>query len=134
MHNNLIILAGGASSRMKKPATSGQLSIEEEKQANQRTKGLIGIGPENRPLLDFLLNNAKKAGYKHIYFIVGKNNQLFREFYGQKDNGNNGWTCVVTPFMPSARSAARVVKKGRIEGWTEAAGLLKSAIVTLVCK
>lgn len=89
MHNNLIILAGGASSRMKQPASATQLSTEEELQANQRTKGLIGIGSEKRPLLDFLLNNAKKAGYKNIYFIVSKNNILFREFYGEKDRDND---------------------------------------------
>ncbi|MCB0485487.1 MAG: nucleotidyltransferase [Flavobacteriaceae bacterium] len=89
MNDSLIILAGGASSRMKNPAKSVKISVEEVKQANQRSKSLIGIGPENRPFLDFLLTNAKEAGYKNIFLIVGKDNKLFREYYGQKDRGNN---------------------------------------------
>ena len=43
MHDNLIILAGGMSSRMKKNSTSNSLSKEEEIQANERSKGLIGV-------------------------------------------------------------------------------------------
>jgi len=41
MHNSLIILAGGASSRMKKQASLENLSEEEIQQANERSKGLI---------------------------------------------------------------------------------------------
>ena len=60
MHNSLIILAGGASSRMKKQASLENLSEEEIQQANERSKGLIGVGPNGRPLLDYLLLNTKK--------------------------------------------------------------------------
>ena len=84
MHDNLIILAGGASSRMKKQVTVANLSEEEIAQANERSKGLIGVGPNGRPLLDFLLLNAKKAGYKNIYIIIGEQGDLFKEFYGSK--------------------------------------------------
>ena len=69
MHDNLIILAGGASSRMKKQAVVENLSQEEIIQANERSKGLIGVGPNGRPLMDYLLLNAKRAGYKNIYII-----------------------------------------------------------------
>ena len=61
MHDNLIILAGGMSSRMKKPATSDKLSKEEEEEANIKSKSLIRVGHEGRPLMDYLLYNAKKA-------------------------------------------------------------------------
>ena len=54
MHDNLIILAGGASSRMKKQAVVENLSQEEIIQANERSKGLIGVGPNGRPLMDYL--------------------------------------------------------------------------------
>lgn len=92
MHTNLIILAGGASSRMKKPSVSDALSTEEIAQANERSKGLISIGPENRPLLDYLLYNAKKAGYKDIYIVISEQGGLFKEYYGnnQKDNKFHG--------------------------------------------
>ena len=89
MHDNLIILAGGASSRMKKEAVVENLSEEEIAQANERSKGLIGVGPNGRPLMDYLLLNAKKAGYKNIYIIIGEQGELFKSFYGNKDRNND---------------------------------------------
>lgn len=89
MHDNLVILAGGASSRMKKEAVLDNLSPEEIAQANERSKGLIGVGSSGRPLLDYLLWNAKKAGYKNIYIIIGEQGELFKEFYGSKMKNND---------------------------------------------
>ncbi|AYN03151.1 MULTISPECIES: sugar phosphate nucleotidyltransferase [unclassified Flavobacterium] len=89
MHDNLIILAGGASSRMKKEVVLNNLTEEEIAQANERSKGLIGVGPNGRPLLDYLLLNAKKAGYKNIIIIIGEQGELFKEFYGNKDKDND---------------------------------------------
>ncbi|PBI88500.1 Glucose-1-phosphate adenylyltransferase [Flavobacterium sp. ACN2] len=89
MHDNLVILAGGASSRMKKEAVTNNLSPEEIAQANERSKGLIGVGASGRPLLDYLLWNAKKAGYKNIYIIIGEQGELFKEFYGSKMKDND---------------------------------------------
>ncbi|HDZ13529.1 hypothetical protein LCGC14_1443200 [marine sediment metagenome] len=89
MHNNLIILAGGASSRMKKPPQAGNLSDAEIAEANERSKGLIGVGPGGRPLLDYVLYNAKQSGYKNIYIIISENGQMFKEFYGSEDKDND---------------------------------------------
>jgi len=89
MHDSLVILAGGASSRMKKEAITNDLSPEEIAQANERSKGLIGVGVSGRPLLDYLLWNAKKAGYKNIYIIIGEQGELFKEFYGSKMKDND---------------------------------------------
>lgn len=89
MHKNLVILAGGASSRMKKQAISNSLTQEEIEQANKRSKGLIGVGPNGRPLLDYLLYNAKEAGYKNVYIIISENGSLFQEFYGQNEKNND---------------------------------------------
>ena len=89
MHDNLVILAGGASSRMKKQVGLDNLSAEEIAQANERSKGLIGVGPNGRPLLDYLLLNAKRAGYKNIYIIIGEQGDLFKEFYGTQDKNND---------------------------------------------
>ncbi|OXA86421.1 sugar phosphate nucleotidyltransferase [Flavobacterium hercynium] len=106
MHNNLVILAGGASSRMKKEAISNNLSAEEIAQANQRSKGLIGVGSSGRPLLDYLLLNAKKAGYKNIYIIIGEQGELFKEFYGNQDRNNdfnNLTISFATQYIPAGR-------------------------------
>ncbi|MDY8134166.1 sugar phosphate nucleotidyltransferase [Aquimarina sp. 2201CG5-10] len=89
MHNNLIILAGGASSRMKKPTTTDTLSKEEIQQANIRSKGLIGVGANGRPLMDYLLYNAKQAGYKNVYIVISEQGGLFKEFYGSNDSDND---------------------------------------------
>jgi NDP-sugar pyrophosphorylase family protein len=89
MHKKLVILAGGASSRMKKEAVVANLTAEEIAQANERSKGLIGVGVNGRPLLDYLLLNAKKAGYEKIYIIIGEQGGLFKEFYGHQNTNNN---------------------------------------------
>ena len=89
MHNNLIILAGGASSRMKKPATSKTIDSNETAQANNRSKSLISLDKTGRPVLDYLLYNAKKAGYKNIYIVINEKGGLFKEFYGSKDKNND---------------------------------------------
>lgn len=89
-HTKLVILAGGASSRMKKQATADStISAEELAQANSRSKGLISIDGSGRPLMDYLLYHAKKAGYETVYIITGEDNELFKSFYGENNNGNN---------------------------------------------
>lgn len=85
MTNHLIILAGGASSRMKK-SSSKELSKDSLAQANTRSKALILIN--NRPMLDYLLHNAKLAGFKHIYIVIGKDDALFKTYYGPKKSAN----------------------------------------------
>jgi len=90
MNDNLMILAGGASSRMKQQIDSDvYLSDEEKQQSNQRSKSLISIDKSGRPLMDYLLYNAKKAGYKNIYIITGEKNELFKMFYGTQNCNNN---------------------------------------------
>jgi NDP-sugar pyrophosphorylase family protein len=89
MNDNLIILAGGISSRMKNPSTSNLIHKEVEDQANVRSKSLISVGNEGRPLMDYLLFNAKKAGYKNIYIVINEKGGLFKEFYGKNTANNN---------------------------------------------
>ena len=106
MHDNLVILAGGASSRMKKQVGLDNLSAEEIAQANERSKGLIGVGPNGRPLLDYLLLNAKRAGYKYIYIIIGEQGDLFKEFYGSQDKNNDFHGLNIsfaTQYIPAGR-------------------------------
>ncbi|SDB59537.1 glucose-1-phosphate thymidylyltransferase/glucose-1-phosphate adenylyltransferase [Flavobacteriaceae bacterium MAR_2010_188] len=93
MTDTLIILAGGASSRMKNSEGNSSLSPEEIKQANSKSKGLISIDDKGRPILDYLLFNAKKAGYEKIIFVVSDSGSgHFKELYGEKtkDNDFNG--------------------------------------------
>lgn len=84
MHSTLVILAAGASSRMKKRDATSTLSKEKIKAANSISKALIGVGTANKPLLDFLLLNAKKAGYTEIILVVGSQAAAFRKHYDNK--------------------------------------------------
>lgn len=81
MTNHLIILAGGASSRMKKPSLS-QLSEDFIYQANSRSKALILLN--DRPMLDYVLYNAQQAGFQNIYIVIGKEGELFKTYYGEE--------------------------------------------------
>lgn len=85
MTKNLIILAGGASSRMKK-SSSSDLSNAAQKEVNTRSKGLILLN--GRPMLDYLLYNAKQAGLKHIYIVISPDGDLFKSYYGKETSGN----------------------------------------------
>lgn len=83
MNSNLIILAGGASSRMN--ASLGQ---EGTSNVPKVSKALIGINDEGRPILDYLLFNAEKAGYKNVYLVVGEHAEGFKKCYGNKNENN----------------------------------------------
>lgn len=90
MTDTLVILAGGMSSRMKKSSAGEGVSAEKAKEADTKSKGLIGLGEENRPIMDYLLYNAKQAGIKNIVILTSpKNNDVFHELYGDKDVGND---------------------------------------------
>ncbi len=85
MTNHLIILAGGVSSRMKKTSSS-ELSEDIIAQANSRSKALILLN--DRPMLDYILYNAKQVGYENVYIITGKEGALFKAYYGALEKGN----------------------------------------------
>lgn len=88
MVKHLIILAGGASSRMKQNTLETSLSKDTLKQANTRNKGLIEIGEQNVPFLHYLLYHVKKAGFASVYIVIGETDTLFQEVYGNKDQNN----------------------------------------------
>lgn len=103
MTNNLIILAAGASSRMKK-GTASNLSQSDIDQANNKTKGLIELS-DGHPLLDFLLFNAAQAGFKNIYFVIGANSDEFKELYSHRriDSFENFQFKYATQEIPEGR-------------------------------
>ena len=88
MPKNLVILAGGVSSRMKQSLGTGSLTEQELNNANTRSKALLGFGKKKRPILDFLMLNAEQAGYKNIFLIISEKGALFKEYYGKKLTNN----------------------------------------------
>lgn len=86
--DKLIILAGGISSRMKRPASQQNLPEELLKEADEKSKAMIGLGGNHRPFLDYLLYNAREAGLRDIVIVVGEKDFSIRAYYGQKDREN----------------------------------------------
>ncbi|MGB1455447.1 MAG: glucose-1-phosphate thymidylyltransferase, partial [Flavobacteriaceae bacterium] len=66
-NNSLLIMAAGASSRMKQSLESSSLGPTVKNKAQKLHKSLIPLGPKEEPLLYYLIKNAYQAGYNSIY-------------------------------------------------------------------
>jgi glucose-1-phosphate adenylyltransferase len=93
MNPNLVILAGGVSSRMKKvaPVPEG-MDAGLLNEAGEKSKSMLGVGPGGRPFLDYLIYNAREAGYADLVIVIGKNDGDIRARYGSamQDNEFHG--------------------------------------------
>ena len=76
--NSLVIMAGGASSRMKKSLVNIPLNDQTRRIAEKAHKSLIPLGKDKTPLLIQLIRNAQKAGYQKIYLITAPENSSFK--------------------------------------------------------
>ena len=89
MDGNLVILAGGISSRMKKAVSaSSMLDPLLKRDALEKSKSMIGVGAGHRPFLDYVLYTAREAGYRDVIIVVGERDHSIREYYGFADEGN----------------------------------------------
>jgi len=103
MNTSLLILAGGASSRMKSSESNDGLSENLKAQANTKHKGLIELGTSGRPLAFFLLKNAAMAGYRTIYFLVQDNSLLFQDQFADNAEFKDLEIKFATQFIPKGR-------------------------------
>ena len=116
--NYLVILAGGASTRMKASSDSG-LSKSELSAANSGNKGLIVLDGQTRPVLDYLIKNAVLAGFDTIVLVTGQEQQPFLEYYGDPlYNKNNLGAAVVL--------AKQAIPEHRSKPWGTADALLQA--------
>jgi NDP-sugar pyrophosphorylase family protein len=88
MHDILVIMAGGLSSRMKRAAEDYSVLEQDAEQADTVDKGMIGVGSSGRPLMDYLLFNSREAGYKRVIIITGPRSVQMREQYGKREKDN----------------------------------------------
>lgn len=87
--DKLVILAAGVSSRMKLPAQPPSAADEALfRQADERTKGMIGVGVDGRPFLDYLLYNCKEAGIRDVTMVVGRRDDVLKTYYGSAESSN----------------------------------------------
>ncbi len=79
-NESLVIMAGGASSRMKRSLASSGLDNRTLAIAKNLHKTLIPLGEAQKPLLFYLLKNAISAEIKRVYVITSPENGAFKEF------------------------------------------------------
>lgn len=85
LRGKLIILAGGISSRMKNSAgPDSEINSRLLEDALKKSKGMIRLGEGERPFLDYLLFNAREAGYTDIVIVIGVNDDSIKEYYQTK--------------------------------------------------
>jgi glucose-1-phosphate adenylyltransferase len=87
--DRMVIMAAGVASRMKRPPKDpAKADRTLFRQADERSKGLIGVGQGGSPFLDYLLYNAREAGLHDIVLVVRRNDEAIRNYYGAKEKGN----------------------------------------------
>lgn len=86
MDANIIILAAGASSRMKQSSrTEVPVADIHREEAISKPKAMMGVGKNGRPFLDYLLRNVERAGYRSVILVVEERNKTIRNYYEQED-------------------------------------------------
>jgi len=115
LRGKLVILAGGISSRMKKPSRI----IMEQKllmDADVKSKSMIGVGDNYRPFLDYLLWNAREAGYSDLVLVIGEKDNSIKEYYGEEENFNDYRGLSIS-------YAIQPIPSGRVKPWGTADAL-----------
>jgi NDP-sugar pyrophosphorylase family protein len=86
---NIVILAGGISSRMKASTdvlTGIDPNLQDE--AQRKSKAMIGVGTHARPFLDYILYNIQAAGYYEVVIVVGEYDPSIQEYYEDRQGAN----------------------------------------------
>lgn len=79
---NIVIMAAGASSRMRESLESPDPGMKEAAlMLSGLPKAMIPVGPRGRPFLDYLLLNAAKAGYSDAVIVVSESGNSIRVRY-----------------------------------------------------
>lgn len=107
MDKNLVILAGGVSSRMKKQAENiAGVDSKLINDADSKSKAMIGVGSNYRPFMDYLLFNARAAGYENVSIIIGQLDNSIKDYYtngkGKEFFADMNFTFAVQP-IPEGR-------------------------------
>jgi glucose-1-phosphate adenylyltransferase len=89
--SNLLILAAGMSSRMKKDMPDANTNTELYQQANSLPKGMIGVGRNGRPFLDYQLYNAAKGGFTEVGLVLNIADNYTKKYYLSQMNKNAVW-------------------------------------------
>ena len=84
-------MAGGMSSRMKKVKGSEALDSALVQQANTLPKGMIGVGKDGRPFMDYLIYNAHKANYDEVLILKNPKDSVTKPYYDKLEAEGKAW-------------------------------------------
>lgn len=88
----IVILAGGAATRMKKAAPDlKDLDPTLANQADTLTKGMIGLGDSGKSLIDYQLENASNAGFNEVLMLLHPDDDFTQQYYEKLAQEGNSW-------------------------------------------
>lgn len=120
MDPNLVILAGGISSRMKANlAHHPSLDSELRRDASDKPKSMIRVGEGGRPLLDYLLLNAQSAGYREVIIVLNEQDRSIRAEYGE-DGRNHPFAALKISYAVQTIPAGKTKPLGTADALLQA--------------
>ncbi|NVN19156.1 glucose-1-phosphate thymidylyltransferase [Muricauda sp. HICW] len=99
-NTSLIIMVGGASSRMKRSLKQRDDQVMD----NIPHKSLIPVGKNGRPFLYYLVQNAVEAGYTKLYLITSPENSAFQDLKDQGGFPNGLEVFLAVQSVPEGRT------------------------------
>lgn len=105
---NIVILAGGISSRMRRSVQSStQADYPLLQETQYKSKSMLSVGVNARPFLDYLLYNIEKAGYRNVVIVVGEKDPTIKDYY-ELNGGKNQFKQIsisyATQIIPDGRT------------------------------
>ena len=107
IHPNIVILAGGSSSRMKNSSLTYNIDPKLIQETQQKSKSMLSVGTDDHPLLDYILFNIQSAGYKDVVIVVGEKDSSIYDYYRTQDKEKQFsklFISYVTQKIPDSRT------------------------------
>jgi UTP-glucose-1-phosphate uridylyltransferase len=102
----LVVLAAGMSSRMKQAAAGDGVDGELLRDAREKAKAMIRVGPGGTPFLDFCLSNFAAAGYREIVIVTGQRDTSITNYY-EKEGHAREWGSLSLSYVVQRIPAGR---------------------------
>jgi len=82
--DSIIVMAAGASTRMKNSNSKKKVINYKETIASRESKSLIEFGKKSKPFISFLISNISNSGFKNVYIVVPENSEYFKKYFNQR--------------------------------------------------
>lgn len=100
-NKSLIVMVGGASSRMKRSLEAN--SDHKGAMDHIPHKSLIPVGKNKRPFLYYLVKNAREAGYENLYLITSPGNHVFQDLVNNNELPTGLKVSLAVQYVPEGR-------------------------------